>query len=209
MTLDVWQLLHLNIERDLLRNTFKHEVGGRGWLIWTKLQLYLWQVVFAGGDGLCETLKGKRLWNESAYLILSPLECFGKSFNIMHFPRPGLWPLSAFFIPGIHHNRIENAPLGSWLGQSAGTSGSEWDSIIRPHKNPITVLESGIRLCSWKLGSLGSPDLSDCQRSQDLQTSIKQVGSSSSHLYSSWLQWYCTKFCQTPLVLYVVRISWS
>ena len=205
--------------RDLLRNTFKHEGGGRGWrpiwLIWTKLQLYLWQVVFAGGGGLCETLKGKRLWNEAAYLILSPLECFGKSFSIIHFPRVmavfclhtcvGYITTTASKMP---HSDLGwgNLPaVGQWMGSTRMYVSNPWDPIAGwfPLLGiPLPDCEIHLRV-NQSLESRGIPLLQLGSRIS------KPAGSSSSHLYSSRLQWYCTKYCQTPLVLYVVRVSWS
>jgi len=149
------------------------EGGGRGWrpiwLIWTKLQLYLWQVVFAGGDGLCETLKGKRLWNEAAYLIiLSPLECFGKSFSIIHFPRV----MAVFCLhtcvgyittaSKMPHSDLGwgNLPaVGQWMGSTRMYVSNPWDPIAGwfPLGIPLPDCEIHVRRVNQSLESRGIP----------------------------------------------------
>ena len=114
---------------------------------------------------------------------------------LQHYPFPrGYGRFLPSYLPaGIHHNRHE---MPHW------DLGSERDPIIPSYANQTLYDPSRGRTV---VGIPGIPRSMEISRSPNQEHS--RYCSSSSQLYSSRNQWYCTKYCQTPLVLYVVRVS--
>ena len=125
--------------------------------------------------GVCG--RGRALWNVEGKATLKwsslsnsiTIRVFWQVLQHYPFP-PGYGRFLPSYLRGIHHNRIENAPFGSWLGRShCQTAKSMSESIPGIPWNPI------IGTSDSAVGIPGIPGISrSVPISWDLQTSSRK-----------------------------------